>query len=172
LPVRPMMTKGGRMGKLACRSGSAVERGVRPHFAAVPGQEGGGVASHGCNSTPPKAEPGWWHSDGPVLGFRRSRCGGLTTAGRLRRLDELTFIRLRVELCSRCPLRACLALVPPGLGFAPLKRGAPDYEVSRQLVHGALRRTLDCGTYSGRRVWPNVRANPDRGGRRCKPGTR
>ncbi len=31
---------------------------------------------------------------------------------------------------------------------------------------------LKCGPYSGRLVLPNVRANPDRGGRHCKPGLR
>ncbi len=95
---------------------------------------------------------------GQFLGFRRARCGGLATAGGQRRLEELTFICLRVELRSRCPLRACVAQVPPALGVAPLMQQAPDFQASQRHVHGALRRTLDCGTYSGRCVWPNVRA--------------
>ncbi len=37
-------------------------------------------------------------------------------------------------------------------------------------VHGALRRTLDCGPYSARLCGPNVRVNADRGGRQRKPG--
>jgi hypothetical protein len=31
---------------------------------------------------------------------------------------------------------------------------------------------LERGPYSGRLVLPNVRVNPDRGGRHCKPGHR
>ena len=36
LAVRPMMNQGGRAAKPGCRSGSALERGVRPHLAAAP----------------------------------------------------------------------------------------------------------------------------------------
>jgi hypothetical protein len=35
LAVRPMMSQGGCAAKPACRSGSALERGVRPHPAAT-----------------------------------------------------------------------------------------------------------------------------------------
>jgi hypothetical protein len=50
------------------------------------------------------------------------------------------------------PDHHCFTSVP-----ANSRRGAPH---------------LVCGPYSGRLVLPNVRANPDRGGRHCKPGLR